>query len=178
MASDDLPQIIHQISQQLLEQIEGQIIARAIPEGTARINIGCVNIVIVQQELKEVNVTKEGDKFTLHGDNAGAFGKNIKGNTFTTAKATSENIDIKELTRVLAELRKELKEKSEPDNLDHEAAVGAVAQAEKAAREGNSSKALEYLKGAGAWALDVAKATASGLLKDVIKGQLGGGSGN
>jgi hypothetical protein len=63
-------------------------------------------------------------------------------------------LDIEALAEELGRLRVALREHgSEPE---HDLALGEVAAAEKAAKEGDSDGALRHLKQAGQWALGVA----------------------
>ena len=66
----------------------------------------------------------------------------------------SGSIDLPKLADDLVKLRAAMQqEATEPE---HDVAIGNVSMAEKAAKEGNGPKALEYLKAAGKWALDTA----------------------
>jgi hypothetical protein len=58
------------------------------------------------------------------------------------------------------------KEASDPE---HDEALGAVASAEKAAKQGDGPKALEYLKAAGKWAMDVATKIGTALAVEAMK---------
>lgn len=67
----------------------------------------------------------------------------------------SENLDLSRLQEELAQLQSAMKERaSEPE---HQIAIGNIAAAEQAAEKGDGPMALQYLKNAGTWALDVAK---------------------
>jgi hypothetical protein len=105
---------------------------------------------------------------------AGAIGKNARSdqNNFVQA-APSEPIDLAELAKQLAQVRVEMKKKANPDDAEQDAEIGAIAQAEKAAKSGDQSKTLEFLKGAGKWTLEVTKSIAAGLVKDAIEGKFG-----
>ena len=65
-------------------------------------------------------------------------------------------IDLAQLSTELRELRNEAKGMSSGD-VEHDLAIGALASAEKAASNGDGPKALEYLREAGQWVLEVAK---------------------
>ena len=54
-------------------------------------------------------------------------------------------------------------------------AIGNVAMAEKAAKEGDGPKALEYLKAAGKWALDTATKIGSSVASAAITKAIGVG---
>ena len=56
---------------------------------------------------------------------------------------------------------------------EHDVAVGAVANAEIEARNGNGPKALEWLSTAGKWAFDKASAVGVGVAAGAIKSALG-----
>ena len=47
--------------------------------------------------------------------------------------------------------------------------IEVVKQAQEAAKAGDASKALDFLKAAGNWTVDVAKSVAAELLEDAIK---------
>jgi len=67
---------------------------------------------------------------------------------------TNDKINLLELAEELAELRIKLKDSAtEPE---HDISIGAVATAERLAKEGNGPEVLEYLSKAGKWALDTA----------------------
>jgi len=105
----------------------------------------------------------------------GAQGRNARAENNTFVQGAPKDIDVAKFAKELSDLRDELTKKQTPGNLDHLMGIGKVAEAEKEAKAGNTSKALELLKGAGSWVLEVLKTTASGLLKDLIKDQIGGG---
>ena len=65
-------------------------------------------------------------------------------------------IDLAQLSTELRQLRNEAKALSSGE-VDHDLAVGALASAEKAASSGDGPKALEFLRQAGQWVLEVAK---------------------
>jgi len=105
---------------------------------------------------------------------AGAVGPHAEAHDMTFnqiwAESTS-NIDIHQLGRELAELRSGLsKQASEPD---HFVALGEVAAAEKAAKDGDGPRALEHLKRAGTWVWDVATKIGIGVATAAAKSALG-----
>jgi len=71
----------------------------------------------------------------------------------------------------LKELRNSLRK--EASERDHYVALGEVASAEKAAKEGNGSKALEHLKEAGSWVWEVATKIGIGVATAAAKTALG-----
>ena len=52
---------------------------------------------------------------------------------------------------------------------EQDKAIGAVAEAEEAAANGDGSAALQYLKGAGKWALGIAEKIGVAVLTEVLK---------
>lgn len=85
---------------------------------------------------------------------------------------SSQEISLPTLANDLAILRAALKkEATEPE---HDVAIGSVAAAEKAAKEGNGAKALEHLKAAGEWALKVATSIGVPVAIEALKKVLGG----
>ncbi len=81
------------------------------------------------------------------------------------------SIDLLKLADDLSKLRAEMKkDATEPE---HDVAIGNVSMAEKAAKEGNGPKALEYLKAAGKWALDIWKEIGVSVASDTLKKVIG-----
>jgi len=117
-------------------------------------------------------MTGENPKYQNQG-NVGAMGDNARSdsNVFVQSNPAVE-VDLAELTKQLAAVRAEMRKIADPDDAQHDAEIGAIAQAQIAAQSGDKSKALEFLKGAGKWTLDVAKSVAAGLVKDAIEGDL------
>jgi len=103
---------------------------------------------------KEVNMR---DKYDVRGQ-VGAIGPGAIAHDINFNQIWNEakdGINLPELANELSELRLKLKEKAtEPE---HEVSIGQIAAAESSARKGDGPKALEYLKQAGNWALNVAK---------------------
>jgi hypothetical protein len=120
----------------------------------------------VQLQLNYFNF-QLGDRtrYTNHGY-ADSFGYN------PSSQTSSQPLDIGELAKQLAAVRLEMKKHAPVDSLDHDEAVGVITSAEKAAKSGDASKAVTYLKGAGRWAADVAKTVAAQLVKDAIEGKI------
>jgi len=105
---------------------------------------------------------------------AGAMGDKARSDTNTFVQsAPIDSIDLGALAKQLAQVRTEMKKRANPDDADQDSEIGAIAQAEKAANSGDQSKALEVLKGAGKWTLEIAKSVAAGIVKDAIEGKFG-----
>jgi hypothetical protein len=104
----------------------------------------------------------------------GAFGQNAHSdNNNFVQSAPTEPVDLAELARQLSRVRSQMKKIANPEDAEQDAEIGALSQAESAAKSGNQAKALEFLKSAGEWTLDVAKSVAAGLVKDAVEGKLG-----
>jgi hypothetical protein len=73
-----------------------------------------------------------------------------------TFQQVQGGIDLPKLAEELGRLRGAMKDKS-GGTLEQDEAVGAVANAEKAAAKGDGPAALRYLKSAGEWTLGIAK---------------------
>jgi hypothetical protein len=157
----------------MVERLGVTVIERTIPPDTKRISIGNMTVNVVVNSLEAIAVIKSGDSFTTEGDNLGAQGRLIKDNTFTATKIVQQEADPKALAAALKTLLDALRPQADLTNSDHLMGLGKVAEAEKEAAAGNTSKALAALKSAGSWVLDFVKATGSSLLKDLIKDELG-----
>ena len=80
-------------------------------------------------------------------------------------------MELNSLASELAQLRLNLKERAvEPE---HDMAVGSIAEAEQAAKEGDGPRALRHLKTAGKWTLDVATSIGKTVAAEAIKASLG-----
>lgn len=83
------------------------------------------------------------------------------------------SIDLPALAEELGRLRATMRqEASEPE---HDEALGAVASAEKAAKQGDGPRALEYLKAAGKWTLGIAEKIGTELAVAAMKKMMGEG---
>jgi hypothetical protein len=105
---------------------------------------------------------------------AGAFGENARADNATfVQQAPADLVDAVELANQLAAVRDKMNEQAKADEPEQKAAIGVVSEAQEAAKKGETSKALELLKTAGKWTLDVAKSVAAKLVADAITGKLG-----
>jgi hypothetical protein len=114
-----------------------------------------------------------GDQYRIEGQ-AGAVGPGAiaVGNEFVQLwNSGGHDVDLDALAAELAQLRAALK--SEGTRPEHDLAVAEVAQAEIAAGRADGPGALQHLKAAGRWALDVAEtigvAVATAALKTALK---------
>jgi hypothetical protein len=137
---------------------------------------------------KEEDRIKERDEEHLYGKRDMIFHMetyNIKGQTGAVGPGAhaehmifnqlwnenKDKIDLSALSKELAELRSTLKEEAtEPE---HDMSIGAIASAERSAKEGNGPKALEYLKNAGVWAFDKATKISVPVATAALKAALG-----
>jgi uncharacterized protein YjbI with pentapeptide repeats len=113
-----------------------------------------------------------GDKYIA--GQVGAQGPSAHAHDMTFNQLWSQSgrsIDLQALAAELSTLRRHLRQEAvEPE---HDVAVGVVANAEVAAKEGNGPKALEWLGKAGKWTLDNAVKIGVGVATAAIKTALG-----
>jgi hypothetical protein len=105
---------------------------------------------------------------------AGAVGPGAHAHDMTFGQIWSQvekSIDLPSLAEELGLLRQSMKKEATEPELD--VAVGAIATAEQAAKAGNGPKALESLKSAGKWALDLSEKIGVGGATAAIKTALG-----
>lgn len=125
--------------------------------------------------INNIQIIKEfkmGDIYSA--GQAGAQGPNshASNNTFNQIwNQNHEKIDIKALEGELLRLRTALK--NEADTPEQIAELGAIANAEIAAKKGEGPKILEYLSKAGKWSLSVAERIGVNLASAAIKGAMG-----
>lgn len=85
------------------------------------------------------------------------IGGNVQGsvtNIHQSNEQTEMVFDLLQLANELAKLREVMSQNAKTD--DESIAVGAIAQAKKAAESENTTEVMHYLKLAGNWALDIA----------------------
>jgi hypothetical protein len=121
---------------------------RRQPDGSVTYNVGTAGVFVV---------------------GAGAHVHNVEVTQDFSSHVTQINLPLlaDELARLRAAMRADAK------TLEQDAAVGAVADAEIAARAGDRPRALERLKAAGKWALDVAMKIGVEIATSALKVQLG-----
>jgi hypothetical protein len=129
-------------------------------------------------DRERVVTTIMGDQYTI--GQAGAVGPGSHAERMTFVQTWNQmpaGVDASRLAEELATLRRQLRtEATEPE---HDAAIGAIAEAEMAAKEGNGPEALERLSllkrlgGAGKWALGAATTIGTTVAAAALKGVLG-----
>jgi hypothetical protein len=82
-----------------------------------------------------------------------------------------QGIDLPVLAEELGRLRLALRERGTA--ADQDIAIGEVAQAEEAAREGDEERAFKHLKRAGRWALSVATEIGTSVATTALSRALG-----
>lgn len=129
-------------------------------------------IEIHQLHVEEMKMDT-GDTYNISGGQNIGFGRDaqVYDNAFTQWQNSATNPDLKALAEELATVRAELRKQAM--TADHDAAIGAVALAEKSANNGEGAKAFQYLAAAGKWALDVAVRIGTPLAIDAMKKALG-----
>ncbi|MHB8856138.1 MAG: hypothetical protein ACYC6K_05905 [Bellilinea sp.] len=83
----------------------------------------------------------------------------------------SDTLDLSDLANELSELKEAMTHQAETP--EHELSIGAISAAQKAAKNGDGPKAIEYLKSAGKWSFDVATKIGIGVVTALIKSELG-----
>jgi hypothetical protein len=122
--------------------------------------------------VRAVNVM--GDQFNVEqamavGPDAKAKAKNVY---FTQLRDDSgREIDLTQLAQELSKLRAALKD--EPDTPERDSALGAIADAEVASKQGDSAKVVENLARAGKWVIGIAEKIGVGLAVAAIKSAIG-----
>jgi hypothetical protein len=139
------------------------------------ITAGPSAIVQINSELAGHAITGSGEivmRDSYSAGQAGIQGPNASGNTVNFGQQWSQNaFDSNILSDELAILRAQMRKTA--STLEQDAAVGAVANAEIAVRQGNGPKALEYLASTGSWALDMAGKIGVGVATAALKAALG-----
>lgn len=113
-----------------------------------------------------------GDQY--QAGQAGAMGPNASttGSTFQLIWQQNEGkLDLKSLASELETLRKAMRQ--EATDAQHDVAIGEVAAAQTAASAGDGPKAIEHLRNAGKWALDIASKIGVGVATAALKSGLG-----
>lgn len=113
-----------------------------------------------------------GDKY--EAGQVGAQGPGAQAHNMTFQQVWLQckgDIDLPQLAADLAKLRSAMK--TEATSPEHDAAVGAVAAAETAAKKGDGATAMQHLKSAGKWALDTATKIGTAVASAAIKASLG-----
>lgn len=114
-----------------------------------------------------------GDNFHIQGSTIGSVGRNsVSGEVIVNQPPAQAGhaLDPQVLTAQLAELRRMMR--AESVDAAHDVSVGHVAAAEAAVSAGQHARALEHLKAAGKWALDVATKIGTAVAADAIKNAL------
>jgi len=113
-----------------------------------------------------------GDSYKA--DQAGAIGPNSIAHamSFTQARRQEKStIDLTMLTVELGKLRVAMRKLAA--DLEEDLAVAEVGQAEKSASSNDGPSAIEHLRAAGRWALDVAESTGAEMAANAIRAALG-----
>ncbi|RZJ77250.1 MAG: hypothetical protein EOO20_29030 [Chryseobacterium sp.] len=80
---------------------------------------------------------------------------------------STNSLDLEVLASELGKLRGVARQQA--TEAEHDTAVGAIAQAESAAKEGNENDAMQYLAKSGTWALDIATKVGVSVAAEAIK---------
>jgi hypothetical protein len=121
-----------------------------------------------------------GEKRVIMGDNymtgqAGAVGPLSSAQDMSFSQIwnqTGSNIDLASLGHELGKMRTEMRRTAEGDP-EQDLALAEIARAEISAKSNDGPAALEHLRKAGAWALDVAKSIGAEVAVAAIKSVTG-----
>ena len=106
----------------------------------------------------------------ISAERIGTAGRNTRVRDVSVTSANNP-LDLEALANELFELQEQLKANaSEPE---HYSAIGEVGQAERAARDGDESKALQHLTSIGKWGLGVATGIGTQLAVAMAKANIG-----
>ncbi len=114
-----------------------------------------------------------GDKYITSGQ-VGAVGPSSHAHDMSFTQIwtqTSKDIDLPTLAQELSILRQRLR--TEAQTPEQDMAIGALANAEVAAKAGDGPKTLEWLSNAGKWAFDVATKIGTNVAIAALKTALG-----
>jgi hypothetical protein len=146
--------------------------ARLQLEGEVKQLSSVVDKMILRQSIivNQGGVTMGNETYQNYGQ-IGAQGHNAHAHDMTFNQIVN-SFDLPALAKELTELREEMAKRgdSSPQAV---IAQGEAAKAEMAAKEGNTSKVVEYLKAGGQGLLDIARETSKELLVAAIKASMG-----
>lgn len=140
------------IQHELKQEVKLATTASNIPASTS---LPTQDTKVIVQQFFSTEVSM-GDQYNITGQ-AGAIGPNSKAenNIFNQVlQHAVSSLDLPALTGELATLRKSMREQA--TEVEHDQAVAHIGAAELAAKQQDGAGALEHLKSAGKWALDVA----------------------
>jgi hypothetical protein len=129
------------------------------------------NSVIIAREINMSN-----DKYEVHGG-AGPVGKNAQAHNVNITNyqqawdGLKHQVDLETLATQLEQLQGELRNRAQKS--DDFRALTEVASASEAAKANEGSRVMEHLKGAGAWALDIAQKIGVSVAVKAIQSAMG-----
>jgi hypothetical protein len=127
----------------------------------------------ISNSQKIYYVQHMGDKYHIEGSQVGAVGREAmaESNTFQQINhSIPKNFDFELLSSELEKLKNALKDKAEqPEEFT---ILSNIASAEKASREKNYGKVVEYLKIGGKWVFDTAKDIGVSVVAEIINKQI------
>jgi hypothetical protein len=150
-------------------------VARAAPsvintvDETPRILIQQTGGIVIMDD-KSQNIEKVENVGSIAAGDARISGGSFQGSGVQLITSNGQKIDLSELAKELSALRAALREQA--TELDHDIALASVAEAEKAAVEGDEAATVSALRKAGRWALDVAKQIGASLATEALKSAL------
>ena len=148
--------------------------------GPAGVSVDRPGLVQVFPSPRETEITTEitmGDKIgrdKFETGQAGAVGPGAHAHDMPLQQVWNQfkgSTNLSTLAEELATLRSALRTRS--STADQDIAVGVIAEAERAAKQGDGQTAIASLASAGKWALQVAQEIGTNLAAEVLKKSLG-----
>ena len=130
----------------------------------------------ITHRVSELLLLKPTTGVTIMGD----VYKNIRDSTIISRSVVEvwsyvgASINLDKLASELSQLRATMR--NEASTAEHDMAIGEIATAETAAKEGDGARALQHLKSAGKWAWDVATKLGTTVAAEAISKALGLGT--
>lgn len=131
-------------------------------------------------DSKESNIVQQffsGDVYmgdTYNAGQVGAMGPNSKANDISFQQIWLQQqgeLNLEALAKELSSLRTTLRKRATAP--EHDIAIGQVAAAEQAAKDGNGLKVLQHLKEAGKWTFECARDIGVDIASEIIKKSMG-----
>ena len=136
--------------------------------GPVSVNIQVTNIFIDTIDTGDIYM---GSKYNISGGQQGAVGDGASVSDLTQNQFVQQPVDVEALAEELGRVAQAARLRA----TDHEQRIATahLESAEEEAKKGDGPKALEYLKSAGKWVLEVAEEVGAKVTAEVIKSQLG-----
>lgn len=162
-----------EVADEALNQIKSEYEARIAKLEGERNTLEKCFIRALEEPRTIIRRIEMGDKYKIKGQ-TGAVGPGAAAHDMTFNQIwnqVSPEIDMRQLSDELSQLRQGMKKESE--TLEHDTAIGEIAAAEIATQANDGPKALEHLKKAGKWAFNVAENIGTTIAAEALKKAMG-----